>query len=874
MSVFGNRGNRGPRGDRPQRGGRPVTTGRTIAELIGAAPDGARVLVAPGEYREHVVLDRGVVLVAEQGPGSVRLTGAHDVALTVSGGAGVRVEGVVLIAADATAPAVRVTGGAEVDFDDCRVLGGRVEIVDTARVRLSDCRISAAGVAGVSVADDARLSMTGCRICAVDGAGVLLAGSATVTLADSVVTEAAVGLNVRDTASVQARGCAFVRCTHNAVLVENEATAGLDACRCTDSGEDAVLVRCVATLTMRGSAVDRAGASGVAAIGQASANVLDCQIVGAALSGAVADEESRLDLVGGLIRATGANGVFARGSARVGLDGVVIADTAFTAVHLDEHAHGELAAVVLGPTPEHGLCVAGAAGVTATGLLVRAAEMTGIHLGGTGTARVHASAAHRCGIGLRVDEGIDAVVEDAGFAATGRAGIEVGPDARPTLRRVRVARAGTAGVVVHERAAPVLEDCAVTDSAGSAMVVWTDAAPVVRAGALTGAGKNGVYLKGGAGGEFTDCVLAGSAYPAVYVAAGAAPVLRACTFRDCPGDATIEDPEQTSAVFADCVARGVAEVLVSGRGTAPPAGPNGLAEGSGAADDPAEAPADLGTLLAELEELVGLARVKHDVATLVQLMQLVRRREEAGLTPPPLSRHLVFAGNPGTGKTTVARLYGRILAALGMLSRGHLVEADRGALVGEYVGHTAPRTTAIFRKALGGVLFIDEAYSLTSAGGSDFGQEAIATLVKLMEDHRDDIVVIVAGYPDEMHRFIDSNPGLDSRFNRTVVFEDYASADLVRIVEHQAAAYEYTLDESARAGLLAYFDSVPRDRRFGNGRSARQAFQEMTERHARRISAIAEVTPEDLVSLRAPDLPDLVPAAGDPARAAEPTPKG
>ncbi|MGC0417678.1 right-handed parallel beta-helix repeat-containing protein [Embleya sp. AB8] len=874
MSVFGNRGH---------RSGKGAGARRSIADLVRAAPDGGRVLLAPGEYREHVVLDRAVVLVAEQGPGSVRLTGAQDAALTVSAGAGIGVEGVVLIAADADGPAVRITGDAEVAFEDCRILGGRLEIVDAARVRLTDCRISGARVAGVSVSGAARLSMTGCRVLAVDGAGVLLAGSTTVTVADTLITEAAVGLCARDTATVQVRGCSFVRCTQNAVLAENESVVGLDACRCTDSGEDGVLVRCVAKLSIRGSAIERAGASGLAVISAAGASVLDCQIVAATLSGAVADEDSRLDVVGGLIRSTGANGVFARGSARVALDGVAIANTTFTAVHLDEHAQAELTAVVLGPTPEHGLCVAGAAQVTGSGLLVRSAEMTGVQLGGTGTVRLGGSAAHRCGIGLRVDDGVDAEVSDCTFAATERAGIEIGPGARPTLRRVRVAHAGTAGVVVHEGAAPTFEDCAVTDSTGSAMVVWTDAAPVVRAGTLTGAGKNGIYLKGGAGGEFTDCVLGGSTYPAVYVSADAAPVLRECTFRDCPSDATIEDPADTSAVFTNCVARGVADVVVSGATRPGSAGATGgpgatAAQGPGSGPDSASGPgsasasgeptepvADLATLLAELDELVGLARVKHDVATLVQLMQLVRRREEAGLTPPPLSRHLVFAGNPGTGKTTVARLYGRILAALGMLTRGHLVEADRGALVGEYVGHTAPRTTAVFRKALGGVLFIDEAYSLTSAGGGDFGQEAIATLVKLMEDHRDDIVVIVAGYPDEMHRFIDSNPGLDSRFNRTVVFEDYASADLVRIVEHQAAAYEYTLDEPARAGLLAYFESVPRDRRFGNGRSARQAFQEMTERHARRISAVAEVTPADLVSLRAPDLPDLVPATPDQA---------
>jgi SpoVK/Ycf46/Vps4 family AAA+-type ATPase len=248
---------------------------------------------------------------------------------------------------------------------------------------------------------------------------------------------------------------------------------------------------------------------------------------------------------------------------------------------------------------------------------------------------------------------------------------------------------------------------------------------------------------------------------------------------------------------------------------------------------------------------------------MVKVMQLVRRRSEAGLPAPPLSRHLVFAGNSGTGKTTVARLYGRILAAVGLLSRGHLVEADRGTLVGEYVGHTAPKTTAAFRSALGGVLFIDEAYALVPHGGQggDFGREAIATLVKLMEDHRDDVVVIVAGYPEEMERFVDVNPGLASRFTRTLVFEDYDDEELVRIVEANARQHQYVLSEGTRESLLEYFGAVGRDERFGNGRTARQAFQRMTERQARRLAdtAFEAATGEDLMIL----LPqDVAPVSG------------
>lgn len=270
-------------------------------------------------------------------------------------------------------------------------------------------------------------------------------------------------------------------------------------------------------------------------------------------------------------------------------------------------------------------------------------------------------------------------------------------------------------------------------------------------------------------------------------------------------------------------------------------------------DVPEESLADL---LAELGELVGLEGVKRDVASMAKLMQTVRLRVEAGLPAPPLSRHLVFAGNPGTGKTTVARLYGRLLKALGLLGHGHLVEVDRSALVGEYVGHTGPKTAAAFNRAIGGVLFIDEAYSLAPlAGGNDFGAEAVATLVKLMEDHRDDVVVIAAGYPGDMDRFVASNPGLASRFTRTLLFEDYDAEQLVGIVEHHAEQHRYELTTAARTDLLDLFAGMTRGGGFGNGRLARQAFQEMTERQAGRVAELDNPDAAQLIALEVADLP-------------------
>jgi len=271
----------------------------------------------------------------------------------------------------------------------------------------------------------------------------------------------------------------------------------------------------------------------------------------------------------------------------------------------------------------------------------------------------------------------------------------------------------------------------------------------------------------------------------------------------------------------------------------------------------------LSALLAELEALVGLDGVKREVATLVRLHQMADLRAAVGLPSPPLSRHLVFTGSPGTGKTTIARLYGRILAELGVISTGQLVEVGRPDLVASVVGGTALKTMERFQEALGGVLFIDEAYTLAaaSAGGPDFGREAIDTLVKLMEDHRDQVVVIVAGYTNEMRKFLASNPGLASRFSRAIEFTDYAAGDLVTIVEGLCSEHSYRLEFETRAALLTYFRKLPRDEAFGNGRSARKVFEEMVGRQAYRLAEDPAVNPVALTRLLPQDLGEL-PGAG------------
>ena len=274
-----------------------------------------------------------------------------------------------------------------------------------------------------------------------------------------------------------------------------------------------------------------------------------------------------------------------------------------------------------------------------------------------------------------------------------------------------------------------------------------------------------------------------------------------------------------------------------------------------AAEQPPEP--TLEELLAELDGLCGLEKVKADVKSLINLVKVRRLREEAGLPVPPMSLHLVFLGNPGTGKTTVARLLAKIYHAMGVLSRGQLVEVDRSGLVAGFVGQTAIKTGEVVQKAIGGVLFIDEAYALASQdNANDFGHEAVEVLLKGMEDHRDDLIVIVAGYTGPMERFIHSNPGLESRFNKYFHFDDYDAGELLAIFRSLCKKNGYALspegDAWAEGALRELYEH--RDENFGNARDVRNLFERAVARQADRVAGLESPTREQLMELRAEDL--------------------
>lgn len=445
----------------------------------------------------------------------------------------------------------------------------------------------------------------------------------------------------------------------------------------------------------------------------------------------------------------------------------------------------------------------------------------------------------------------------AGFGAA----IQVAGRSEFTLSRCRVT-GGRYGLVVEDSDGSV-EGCEFSDLSEDGIIVRIGAAPTIRTSTITRCGNRGIYIYQYGRPTIETCDISQTGQAGVAVAHQSAPVLRRCRIRDTRGPAvsfgrgcrgSVEEcTTENTGLPAIEIAEGAEPTVVEGTVNRKAAFGADAARAAAGQDD-----ARVEKLLAELSAMVGLETVKEEVRALIDEIQVNEWRRSAGLPVGAVSHHLIFAGAPGTGKTTVARIYGDLLAALGALPGGAFREVSRRDLVGQYIGHTAEKTTTVFEEALGGVLFIDEAYTLSRSTGSggDFGQEAIDTLVKLMEDHRDRIAVIVAGYTAEMADFLDANAGLASRFAKSLEFENYSPSELVLIAARIARNDDYVFEPGLEDALLEWFGQIERDQNFGNAREARRLLEGMRKAQSGRLRGLGRMPSRD--DLRTLTLDDLL----------------